>query len=81
MSKQLIATRKVDYLGRIVLPAETRKGLDIETYSELDIYVDNELIILSKHKPSCTICRGTDKTFKECNGHMICLDCIAKLSE
>ena len=44
--------RKVDELGRIVIPIELRRTLDIEIKDPLEIYVDNERIILKKYKPN-----------------------------
>lgn len=70
--------RKVDELGRIVLPIEMRRTLDIEEKDALEIYVDGESIILRKYQPTCIFCdnaRGVG-SFK---GKNICPDCLAKL--
>ena len=45
--------RKVDELGRIVLPIEMRRTLDIEEKDALEIYVEGSSVILKKYKPSC----------------------------
>mgnify|MGYP002677073637 CR=1 FL=1 len=64
--------RKVDELGRIVLPIEIRKNMDIE------IFVDDERIILKKYQPSCIFCGNADNvTYYK--GKLVCLDCIAEL--
>ncbi|MEG0944755.1 MAG: AbrB/MazE/SpoVT family DNA-binding domain-containing protein, partial [Angelakisella sp.] len=52
--------RKVDGLGRIVLPIELRRVLDIPVQSDLEIYVDGEEIILKKYVPNCIFCGGTN---------------------
>lgn len=53
----LYATRRVDDLGRIVLPMELRKKLQIDSDTDLDIYTDgNERIVLKKASPACKIC-------------------------
>ena len=45
--------RKVDELGRIVLPIELRRTLNIEIKDPLEIYVDGESIMLKKYQPAC----------------------------
>ena len=45
--------RKVDELGRIVLPIELRRTLKIEIKDPLEIYVDGESIMLKKYQPAC----------------------------
>ena len=48
--------RKVDELGRVVIPIELRRTLDIEEKDALEIYVDGEHIILKKYAPACIFC-------------------------
>ncbi len=48
--------RKVDELGRIVLPIEMRRTLDIAERDALEIYVEGASVILKKYKPSCIFC-------------------------
>ena len=48
--------RKVDELGRIVLPIELRRTLDIAERDPLEIYVDGQSIVLSKYQPACIFC-------------------------
>jgi len=48
--------RKVDELGRVVLPIELRRTLDIAEKDALEIYVDEESIILKKYEPACIFC-------------------------
>ena len=48
--------RKVDELGRIVLPIELRRTLDIAERDELEIYMENDRIILQKFEPACIFC-------------------------
>ncbi|MFD2761390.1 AbrB/MazE/SpoVT family DNA-binding domain-containing protein [Lentibacillus juripiscarius] len=54
-------TRKVDELGRVVLPIELRRTLDINEKDELEIFVDDDRVVLKKHKPSMT-CQITGET-------------------
>lgn len=48
--------RKVDELGRIVLPIELRRTMNIEVKDALEIYVDGDQIVLKKYEPSCIFC-------------------------
>ena len=48
--------RKVDELGRIVLPIELRRTLDIEIKDPIEIYVDGDYILLKKYEPACVFC-------------------------
>ena len=72
--------RKVDELGRIVLPIEMRRTLDIGEKDALEIYVEGSSVILKKYKPSCVFCYATkDNTvFK---GKNICPKCLKELKE
>ena len=45
--------RPVDSLGRVVLPIELRRILDIEKDTSLEVYVDEDRIILKKYQPAC----------------------------
>lgn len=72
--------RKVDDLGRIVLPIELRRTLDIELRDPLEIYVEGDKIILKKYNPSCIFCGSNDNIFiyHEKN---VCEACIDELKE
>jgi len=72
--------RKVDELGRIVLPIELRRTLDITEKDSLEIYVDNETIILKKYQPACIFCNSA-KDIVVYSGKNICSECINKLKE
>ncbi|MBU8908414.1 AbrB/MazE/SpoVT family DNA-binding domain-containing protein [Desertibacillus haloalkaliphilus] len=56
--------RKVDELGRVVIPIELRRTLDIAEKDALEIYVDNDRIILKKYKPNMT-CQITGEVSDE----------------
>ncbi len=72
--------RKVDELGRIVLPIELRRTLDIEIKDALEIYVDGNSIILKKYEPACIFCGNAKDvlTYKE---KIICQDCLDELKK
>lgn len=66
--------RKIDDLGRIVLPIELRRVLDIDKDSSLEIYVDNDSIILKKYQPACIFCGSSDDVVQY-QGRNICAKC------
>ncbi len=70
--------RKVDELGRIVLPIELRRTLDIAEKDSLEIYVDDDRIILRKYEPTCVFC-GSSKDVISFKGKNICPNCLSEL--
>lgn len=70
--------RKVDELGRIVLPIELRRTLDIKEGEPLEIYVDGEEIILKKYQPGCIFC-GTANDVTNFKGKKICEKCLKEM--
>lgn len=72
--------RKVDELGRVVLPIELRRTLGIDIKDPLEIYVDSDSILLKKYEPACILC-GSNDELMEYKGKKICRKCIAKLGE
>ena len=62
--------RKVDELGRVVLPIELRRTLEIAEKDPLEIYVDGENIILRKHSEHCVFC-GSDNSLVEFRGKLV----------
>jgi len=73
---KVVETRKMDSLGRVVLPAELRKEFDIDEKSSIDICVNDNQIILRKSEPSCKICRVAGD-LKEVKGKnvFVCGEC------
>lgn len=70
--------RKVDELGRVVIPIELRRTLDIEEKDALEIYVDGEKIILRKYEPACIFCGNADN-IDLFRGKRVCRDCLAAM--
>ncbi len=70
--------RRIDELGRIVLPIEIRKNLNIGNRDTVEIFVEDDKIILKKYEPACIFCGNADDvtTF---NGKLICRECVEKL--
>jgi transcriptional pleiotropic regulator of transition state genes len=71
-------SRKVDDLGRIVLPAELRRSFDIREGDQVDISVEEDRIILQKRRNACTFCGSTDglRAYRE---HQVCSSCVNEL--
>lgn len=68
--------RKIDHMGRIVLPAEYRKRTGIDDLAEVRITEQNGKIVVEKLSPSCRICGAN----VECNNEMeVCEECISKI--
>lgn len=72
--------RKVDELGRIVIPKELRRVMSIKEGDPLEIYTEGENIILKKYAPGCVFCGEVDGivNFK---GKHACLSCLKKANE
>ena len=71
--------RKVDELGRIVLPIELRRTLDIAERDELEIYLDDDKVILKKYEPSCIFC-GSSCGLVSYHGRNVCMECIQNMN-
>jgi len=71
--------RKVDELGRIVLPIELRRTLDIAERDPLEIYVDGTSVVLKKYQPACVFC-GSSKDVKVFKDKNICPSCQKELA-
>ncbi|MBQ8345852.1 MAG: AbrB/MazE/SpoVT family DNA-binding domain-containing protein [Clostridia bacterium] len=72
--------RKVDELGRIVLPIEIRKVLDIKPRDAVEIFTDSDKIILQKYQPACVFCNQVDDIVYF-NGKRICTACVEKMKQ
>ena len=77
--KSIGMSRKVDDLGRIVLPVELRRQLGIRAGDELDISVDGSMVLLSKIESRCVFCDSLDQLrgYKE---KQVCGNCVTELS-
>ncbi|MBQ7907546.1 MAG: AbrB/MazE/SpoVT family DNA-binding domain-containing protein [Clostridia bacterium] len=72
--------RKLDELGRLVLPKELRTTLDIKEKDPVEIFVEGDTIILKKYAPCCIFCKSTKDNLVH-NGRHICKKCIDKLAK
>ena len=74
--------RKVDELGRIVIPKETREQLYISEKDALEIFIDDEeaMIVLKKYAPGCIFC-GQMNDVQNYMGKLVCKDCLASIKQ
>ena len=70
---------KVDELGRIVIPVELRRKFGIDIKDSMEIYTEDNCIILKKYEPSCIFC-GDAKNIFQFNGKNICPECAKKIN-
>lgn len=81
--KSIGIVRKVDELGRVVLPMELRKVLNISSRDSLEIFTDGDKIVLRKYEPQCIFCGNAEsvKVFKDKNVCEECLKSMARMEE
>ncbi len=72
--------RKIDELGRIVIPAEIRQNMDLQIKDSMEIFTEENRIILQKYQPCCLFCRNADNVVYF-NDKRICRSCLEKLKE
>lgn len=72
--------RRIDELGRIVLPIEIRKTLSLSSKDTVEIFVNEDTIILKKYEPSCIFCGSSENT-KLFKGRMVCDKCLADIKK
>lgn len=70
--------RKIDDLGRIVLPISIRQTMDIVSGDPIEIFVDNGKVMLQKYQPACVFCNNAEDIVYF-NGKRICESCLAKI--
>lgn len=76
--KSLGIVRKIDELGRLVLPIETRRALGLSAGEGVEIFVDSDRVILKKYEPACIFCGDADDVIIF-NGKKVCRKCAADL--
>lgn len=73
-------SRKVDELGRIVLPIEIRTELGIDSGDSLDVSMENGVILIEKSEQNCIICHGHED-LKNVSGRPVCAKCRDKIKK
>jgi transcriptional pleiotropic regulator of transition state genes len=71
--------RQLDTLGRIVLPIELRRTMDIGVKDMVEIFVEDDRIILKKYNPACIFC-GDARDVSPYKGKLVCKSCMAELA-
>ena len=71
--------RKMDDLGRIVLPIELRRTLEISERDSLEIFIEDNMIVLKKYQPACIFC-GNAKDVSTFRGRNICPSCMQEIA-
>ncbi len=74
-------TRPVDKMGRVVIPKEIRKQLNIENDKDsFEIYMQGDMVVLKKYQPRCVFCKSLEGSIMY-EGYTVCKECIAKLNK
>ncbi|NLO46578.1 MAG: AbrB/MazE/SpoVT family DNA-binding domain-containing protein [Clostridiales bacterium] len=78
--KSLGIVRRIDHVGRIVLPKELRRMFDLEDNEDaVEIFVDGDKIILKKYEPSCIFCDSASD-ISDFMGKRVCKSCAEKIA-
>ncbi len=72
--------RKMDELGRVVIPIEIRNQFNIAEKDPVEIYVDGSSIVIKKYEPNCIFCGNTESLINY-NDKLICEECSKKISK
>jgi transcriptional pleiotropic regulator of transition state genes len=72
--------RRIDDLGRVVIPKELRRTLGIAEGDAMEIFMDGDKIVLKKYSPGCTLCGSLDGIVY-LSDKPICQDCISKIAK
>lgn len=70
--------RKLDELGRVVLPIELRRTMDLNIHDTVEIFVEDDKIILKKYHPACIFC-GDARDITTFKGKLVCANCLREL--
>ena len=70
--------RRIDDLGRLVLPMELRNKLELGKGDPIEIYVEGDTVVLKKYEPSCIFCNESENITKH-KGKNICRNCVEEL--
>lgn len=71
--------RRVDDLGRVVIPMELRRSLGIKVKDPLAIFVDGDRVVLARPEKSCAICGSVNAEFVEVRDRLVCEECVGEL--
>jgi transcriptional pleiotropic regulator of transition state genes len=72
--------RRLDQLGRIVIPKELRTTLDLKDTDPVEIFTEGDRIILRKYQPSCIFC-GEAEDLVQIDGKNVCRKCVERIGK
>lgn len=72
--------RKIDELGRIVLPIELRRTMGIDKKDPIEILVDGDQVVLKRYEPVCVFCGNKDNV-QRFHGKIVCGECVTNMFE
>ena len=72
--------RKVDEVGRIIIPSEIRSVLNIDYRDQVEVFLDNNSMIVKKYVPTCIFC-GETKNISVFKDKQVCARCLKELSK
>lgn len=71
--------RQIDKLGRLVLPSDIRKTLNItDGVDSVEFFIDNDSVIIKKYRPSCIFCNSPENIINY-KKQMVCQECLDEL--
>ena len=73
--------RRIDDLGRVVLPVELRRTLNLEVRDPVEIFIDGDAIVLRKYDAACLFCGAPRDLLSSYRGKQICRSCLRQLRE
>jgi transcriptional pleiotropic regulator of transition state genes len=75
--------RRIDVLGRFVLPISIRRKFNIKCHDPVEIFTFNDCIILKKATPSCALCGSCERETEltDFKGKKICKECLKDFKE
>jgi len=80
MLKSIGVVRKLDSLGRIVIPMEVRQANDIKHNDPIEVFTDDEKIVLRKYEPACIFCNNAENV-TDYHGKLICKTCLKEINK
>lgn len=80
MMKATGIVRRIDELGRVVLPIELRRTMNLEVRDPVEIFMDGESIVLKKYEAACVFCGGS-RQLTLFRGKQVCAECLRQLRE
>lgn len=78
--KKLGTSRRLDELGRVVVPKELRERCGIETGDQIEFFTEGDAIVMRKYRGCCVFCKGTDNV-KVIMERAVCAACLQKIKD